>query len=73
MERHLKELRFLKESHAEYEKPILATLSQELAAKYGKGLKYSTLKRAVRFVEAFLHQLNCLDSVETIKLVPRLV
>jgi hypothetical protein len=56
MERYLKEFRFLKESHAEYEKQILAMLSQELAAKYDKGFKCLTLARTVRFVEAFLQQ-----------------
>jgi len=56
MKRYLNELRFLKESHAEYEKQILAALSQELVAKYGKDFRCSTLTRAVRFVEAFLQQ-----------------
>ena len=46
----------LKGDRAEYGKQILATLSQELAAEYGKGFNYSALTRMVRFVEAFSQQ-----------------
>jgi predicted nuclease of restriction endonuclease-like (RecB) superfamily len=46
----------LKGDRAEYGKQILATLSQELTAEYGKGFNYSALTRMVRFVEAFPQQ-----------------
>ena len=43
----------LKGERAEYGKEILATLSQELEADYGRGFSYSVLTRMVKFVVAF--------------------
>jgi predicted nuclease of restriction endonuclease-like (RecB) superfamily len=43
----------LKEKRAEYGKGILATLSQELTAQYGKGYTYDNLTRMVKLVELF--------------------
>jgi hypothetical protein len=43
----------LKGDRAAYGKQILATLSQELSAEYGRGFNCSALTRMVSFVEAF--------------------
>lgn len=43
----------LTEGRGEYGRQILASLSQELVAEFGKGFSYSSLTRMVRFAELF--------------------
>ncbi len=43
----------LKGDRAEYGKQIIATLSQELAAEYGKGFGEKNLRRMVQFADVF--------------------
>lgn len=43
----------LRDDRAEYGKEILATLSQELSADFGRGFSYSALTRMVKFAEVF--------------------
>ena len=43
----------LDQERADYGQEILATLSQELTAEYGKGFSYSALTHMVRFTQAF--------------------
>jgi hypothetical protein len=38
---------------ADYGKQIVATLSQQLTASYGKGFNYSALTRMIKFAEVF--------------------
>lgn len=48
----------LKDKRAEYGKKILATLSQELNAEFGRGFSYSALTRMVRFSQVFSQEEN---------------
>jgi hypothetical protein len=43
----------LTEGRGEYGRKILASLSQELEAEFGRGFSYSSLVRMVRFAEMF--------------------
>jgi len=43
----------LQGARAEYGKQILVTVSQELAAEYGRGFSYAELTRMVRFAQHF--------------------
>lgn len=47
------QVEILKNQRAEYGGEILATLSQELTAEFGKGFSYSALTRMLRFAENF--------------------
>jgi DUF1016 N-terminal domain len=47
------QIEILKNQRAEYGGEILATLSQELSAEFGKGFSYSALTRMLRFAENF--------------------
>jgi predicted nuclease of restriction endonuclease-like (RecB) superfamily len=47
------QIEILKNQRAEYGGEILATLSQELTAEFGKGFSYSALTRMLRFAENF--------------------
>lgn len=47
------QVEILKNQRAEYGREILATLSQELTAEFGKGFSYSALTRMLRFAENF--------------------
>jgi len=56
----------LKGDRAEYGKQILAALSQELTAEYGKGLNCSVLNMNSPSCSFFAQAGNCLYTVETI-------
>ncbi len=47
------QMEVLQYERAEYGRGILATLSQELSAEFGRGYSYSALTRMVKFAEAF--------------------
>lgn len=64
------QVEILKNQRAEYGGEILAALSQELTAEFGKGFSYSALTRMLRFAENFPEASNCCYTVATIGLVP---
>ena len=47
------QMEVLRYDRAEYGKRILATLSQQLSAEFGRGYSYSALTRMVKFAEVF--------------------
>ena len=47
------QMEVLQYERAEYGRRILATLSQELSAEFGRGYSYSSLTRMVKFAEVF--------------------
>ena len=47
------QMEVLKYERAEYGRRIIATLSQELSAEFGRGYSYSALTRMVKFAEVF--------------------
>ena len=47
------QMEVLKYERAEYGGRIIATLSQELSAEFGRGYSYSALTRMVKFAEVF--------------------
>ncbi|MCY4211558.1 MAG: DUF1016 N-terminal domain-containing protein, partial [Gammaproteobacteria bacterium] len=47
------QMEVLQHTRAEYGQEILATLSQELSAEFGRGYSYSALTRMVKFAEVF--------------------
>ena len=47
------QMEVLQYERAEYGRRILATLSQELSAEFGRGYSYSALTRMVKFAEVF--------------------
>ena len=47
------QMEVIKYKRAEYGRRIIATLSQELSAEFGRGYSYSALTRMVKFAEVF--------------------
>ena len=47
------QMEVLQHERAEYGRRILATLSQDLSAEFGRGYSYSALTRMVKFAEVF--------------------
>ena len=53
----------LKEKRAEYGEEIVATLSRQLTAEFGRGFAEKNLSRMMRFAEVFPDRANCCDTV----------